>query len=103
MCIEPPRPPLQPARLPYSSAINGFIATPRASAWPRSTRPKTWLGNVTPWIFVVVMVATQIFNWLGAPPASKEEFAAMGLLAYGIVAVFGLMLDATREVIPREG
>ena len=68
-----------------------------------ATRPKTWLGNVTPWIFVVVMVATQIFNWLGAPPASKEEFAAMGLLAYGIVAVFGLMLDATREVVPREG
>jgi len=68
-----------------------------------ATRPKTWLGNVTPWIFVVVMVATQIFNWLGAPPASKEEFAAMGLLAFGIVAVFGLMLDATREVIPREG
>lgn len=68
-----------------------------------ATRPKTWLGNVTPWIFVVVMVATQIFNWLGAPPASKEEFAAMGLLAYGIVAVFGLMLDATREVTPREG
>jgi membrane-bound metal-dependent hydrolase YbcI (DUF457 family) len=68
-----------------------------------ATRPKTWLGNVTPWIFVIVMVAAQIFNWLGAPPASKEEFAAMGLLAYGIVAVFGLMLDATREVIPREG
>lgn len=67
-----------------------------------ATRPRHWLGNVTPWIFLVVLLAAQVFNWFGAPPASTAEFAGLGLLAYGIVALLGLMMDATREVIPKE-
>jgi hypothetical protein len=66
-----------------------------------ATRPKSWLGNVTPWIFVVVLVGAQVFNWLGAPPASKEEFAGLGLFAYALIAVMGYMLDATREITPK--
>src|SRR3954453_1014188 len=34
MCIEPPRPPETPSRLPNSSAITYFGSVPRASAWP---------------------------------------------------------------------
>ncbi|MFN9357237.1 MAG: hypothetical protein ACK6A4_10535, partial [Alphaproteobacteria bacterium] len=64
--------------------------------------PRNWLGNITPWIFVVVLVGAQVFNWLGAPPASTVEFASLGLLAYAVVAVLGLAMDATREVIPKE-
>jgi membrane-bound metal-dependent hydrolase YbcI (DUF457 family) len=67
-----------------------------------ATRPMSWLGNVTPWIFVVVLVGAQVFNWPASPPASKEEFAGPGLFAYALVAVMGYMLDATREITPKD-
>jgi hypothetical protein len=45
----------------------------------------------------------QVFNWLGAPPASKEEFAGLGLFAYGLSSpLLGFVLDASREVIPKD-
>jgi membrane-bound metal-dependent hydrolase YbcI (DUF457 family) len=64
-----------------------------------ATKPKGWLGNVTPWIVLLVMLAGQMFNWFGPREAHPDPtaFSAMGLAAYGVAALLGLLLDATRE------
>jgi membrane-bound metal-dependent hydrolase YbcI (DUF457 family) len=64
-----------------------------------ATKPKGRLGNVTPWIVLLVMLAGQMFNWFGPREAHPDPtaFSAMGLAAYGVAALLGLLLDATRE------
>lgn len=64
-----------------------------------ATRPRNWLGNVTPWLVLLTMLAGQFVNWFGPREASPDPtaFSAMGLMAYGVAALLGLLLDATRE------
>lgn len=63
-----------------------------------ATKPKGWLGNITPWIVLLVMLAGQMFNWFGPREAHPDPtaFSAMGLAAYGVAALLGLALDLTR-------
>jgi len=62
-----------------------------------ATRPKNGFGNITPWIVLLVMLAGQLFNWFGPLNPDPVMFSAMGLAAYGVAALLGLLLDATRE------
>jgi membrane-bound metal-dependent hydrolase YbcI (DUF457 family) len=64
-----------------------------------ATKPKNWFGNVTPWIVLLTLLAGQMFNWFGPREAHPDPvaFSAMGLAAYAVAALLGLLLDATRE------
>ncbi len=64
-----------------------------------ATKPKGWLGHVTPWIMLLSLIAAQLFNWFGPREANPDPtaFSALGLTAYGVAALLGLLLDATRE------
>lgn len=64
-----------------------------------ATKPKNVLGHITPWIMLLTLVAAQLFNWFGPREANPDPtaFSALGLTAYGVAAVLGLLLDVTRE------
>lgn len=63
-----------------------------------ATRPKNAFGNISPWLVLLALLAGQLFNWFGPHETDRTNFSAMGLLAYGVAALLGLLLDATREL-----
>jgi len=63
----------------------------------RSTKPKNNIGRYGMIGFVAFLIALHIFTFLGPPPESPLQMAAMGLGSYVILAAIALWLDRYRE------
>ena len=63
-----------------------------------ASKPRNWFGSVTPWIVLTALLAAQAVNWFTPPAPDTATFSGMGLLAYGVAALLGLLLEATRQV-----
>jgi len=61
------------------------------------TRAKGLAGRVVPWVVLSVLVAVQFVNWFTPPAADQAMFSGLGLLAYGVLALFAFWLDRVRE------
>ncbi|MEQ1755075.1 MAG: hypothetical protein ABL973_13190 [Micropepsaceae bacterium] len=72
--------------------VGGFTLYMNAST------PRNWFGTVTPWIVMIALLAAQAVNWFTPPAADTATFSGMGLLAYGVAALLGWLLDATRQL-----
>jgi hypothetical protein len=62
----------------------------------RATRAQGPLGALTPWLVLAGLLGLQAVNWFGPIPSTTLGFSAFGLLAYGIGAALGYLLDVTR-------
>lgn len=68
--------------------------------WTAATRAKNAAGRYMPWIALAFLLALQAFNWFGPQPTPEtnlDEVSMQGLLAYGLIAVFAIFMERTRE------
>ncbi len=65
----------------------------------RHTSPKGFMGRVSPWLFLVFLMAVQAYSHMGEVEAgaSAQPFAISALIAYTVIALGAWLVDLSRQ------